>query len=118
MITWQVSEAVPGPSGGDGRGSAAPVQWSRGNGGRPGTIIAAFVRARLFGMQILTLDARVDLVPADRARELPAVAGRASPRTAPRGDNPNVERADLADAVRLLNEGTKALEHVRGLGTL
>jgi hypothetical protein len=69
-------------------------------------------------MQILTLDARVDLVPADRPRELPVVAGQARPRTAPRERNSNVERADLADAVRLLNEGTKALEQVRALGIL
>lgn len=117
---------MPGPGGGDGSGSATPRQLSKGNGGRPGTIIAAHVRARLLGLQILTLDARVALVPADRAGELPAVAGRAQSRTiVTRERNPNGYGADLAgygadlaDAVRLLDEGTKALEQVRDKGTL
>lgn len=110
---------MPGPGGGDGSGSASPRQLSKGNGGRPGTIIAAFVRARLLGIQILTLDARVALVPADRAGELPAAAARAKSRTiSTRERNPNGYGADLADAVRLLDEGTKALEEVRGKSTL
>jgi hypothetical protein len=110
---------VPGPGGGNGSGSATPRQLSEGNGGRPGTIIAAHVRARLLGIQVLTLDARVALVPADRAGELPEVAGRAKSRTiATRERNPNGYGADLADAVRLLDEGAKALEEVRGKGTL
>jgi hypothetical protein len=111
---------VSGPGGGNERGSSAiPTQFSAGNGGRPGTIIAAFVRARLLGIQILTLDARVALVPADRPGELPMIVDRAQSRTvSSREGNPNGQRADLADAVRLLDEGTKALEQVRGKGTL
>ena len=110
---------MPAPGVGDGSGSAAQVQWSRGDGGRPGTIIAAFLRARLLGLQILTLDARVALVPADRAGELPRVAAQVKPRAiSSRAHNPNVYGADLADAVRLLEEGTKALDQVRSGGTL
>jgi hypothetical protein len=110
---------VPGPDGGDGSGPATPGQLSKVDGGRPGTIIAAYVRARLLGIQILTLDARVALVPADRAGDLPVVAGRAKSRTtSTRERNPIGNGADLADAVRLLDEGTKALEQVRGTGSL
>jgi hypothetical protein len=110
---------VPGPGGGNGGVSPTPRQLSKENGGRSGTIIAAHVRARLLGMQILTVDARVALVPADRAGELPAVAGRAKSRTiSTRERNPNGYRADLADAVRLLDEGTRALEQVRDKSTL
>lgn len=110
---------MPGPGGGNASVPPIPRQLSKKNGGPSGTIIAAHVRARLLGIQILTVDARVALVPAERAGELPAVAGRAKSRTIPtREGNPNGYRADLADAVRLLDEGTKALEQVRDKRTL
>ena len=110
---------MPGPGGGNASIPPTPRQSFKENGGSSGTIIAAHVRARVLGMQILTLDARVALVPADRAGELPAVAGRAKSRTIPtREGNPNGYRGDLADAVRLLDEGTKALEQVRDKSTL
>lgn len=99
-----------GPSNGEGR-------RSQGDGSRQGTVIAAFVRARLFGVQILTLDARVALVSADTAEELPTVVCRANevPLFA---HGPAVSRmgqpANLAYAVRLLEEGSKSLDEVRG----
>jgi hypothetical protein len=109
---------VPARGGGDGSVPATQSQWFKGAGRRPGTIIAAFVRARLFGLQILTLDARVALVPTDRASELTAGAGRADSRAGPLHQSTSGGyKADLADAVRLLDEGTKALEQVRRVDT-
>lgn len=110
---------MPARGGSDGSVPATQSQWFKGDdAGRPGTIIAAFVRARLLGLQILTLDARVALVPTDRSRELPTIAGRAHSRASPTRQSPSDGyRADLADAVRLLDEGAKALEQVRPVDT-
>lgn len=89
---------------------------SRDNWGAPSMVIAAFVRAKLFGIKILTLDARIVLAPADesdvrtlavRARSVAPASDKSSPRLA--------HRSDLAHAVRLLEEGSKSLEEVRGL---
>jgi hypothetical protein len=109
MTTQQEGEAVPARVGGDGSEPANQRVWLK-RGERPGTIIAAFVRARLLGLQILTLDARVALVPTDRAGEVPATVS-----TRPRAVSGY--RADLAEAVRLLDEGAKALEQVRRVDT-
>lgn len=87
------------------------------NGNRQGIVIAAFVRARLLGLQILTVDARVALVPADAAEELPSVAGRSDgvallahePMKSSTG-----QPADLAYAVRLLEDSSKSLDEARG----
>lgn len=119
MITQQEGEAVPARGGGDGSAPATQSQWFKGDdAGRPGTIIAAFVRARLLGLQILTLDARVALVPTHRSRELPTGAGRAHSKAGPLHQSTSGGyRADLADAMRLLDEGAKALEQVRPVDT-
>jgi hypothetical protein len=88
---------------------------SRGDGAQPGTVLAAFVRARLLGMQILTLDARVVIAPADT----PNIASAASrvhvvAPVAERAPTHRVgQRGDLAYAVRLLQDGAKSLEEVR-----
>ena len=77
-------------------------------------VIAVFARAKLLGIKILTIDARVAIAP-DTARDLASVAARA------RVVSPNAylpqrhlgQRADLAQAVRLLEEGTKSLDEAR-----
>ena len=78
-------------------------------------VIAVFARARLLGIKILTIDARVAIAP-DTARDLASVATRA--RVISTGaylsESHVGQRADLARAVRLLEEGTKSLDKVRG----
>ena len=87
------------------------------NGNGQGIVIAAFVRARLLGLQILTVDARVALVPAETAEELPSVAGQ-SDGVALLAHEPlkssTGKQADLAYAVRLLEDSSKSLDEVRG----
>lgn len=83
-------------------------------------VIAAFARARLFGIKILTIDARVVLAPADAATDVASVAAEAKVvtplvyRPVPRVR----QRADLAYAVRLLEEGSRSLDEVRGMRRL
>ena len=75
-------------------------------------VIAALVRAKLFGIRILSLDVRVVLEPAqsDRVGTLP----RRSQPLAPSAHNLE-KRADLAQAMRLLEEGSKSLGEVKGI---
>lgn len=83
------------------------------------TLVEASITARLFGMRLLTLDAKVALVPADvtvtgppsrepaaRAPALPS--GNARGRAAGAGGH-----RGLADAVRNLNEGARLLAEVQ-----
>ena len=78
-------------------------------------VIAVFARAKLLGIKILTIDARVAIAP-DTARDLASVAART--RVISTGaylSKQHVgQRADLAQAVRLLEEGTKSLDKTRG----
>lgn len=102
---------------GDRGPSTGEIRRPQSDGSRQGIIIAAFVRARLLGLQILTLDARVALAPADAAGELPSVAGQATevPLLAEGLPKTRIgQPADLAYAVRLLEEGSKSLDEVRG----
>jgi hypothetical protein len=78
-------------------------------------VIAVFARAKLLGIKILTIDARVAIAP-DTARDLASVAARAKV-VSPDAYLPQRhvgQRADLAQAVRLLEEGTKSLDEARG----
>lgn len=83
-------------------------------------VIAAFARARLFGVKILAIDARVVLAPADAGSDAPSAAAQARAvtpvayRPVPRVG----QRADLAQAVRLLEEGSKSLDEVRAMRSL
>ena len=77
-------------------------------------VIAVFARAKLLGIKILTIDARVAIAP-DTSRDLSSVAARAR-IVSPDAYQPNRyvgQRADLAQAVRLLEEGTKSLDEAR-----
>jgi hypothetical protein len=108
---------VARPKAGEPSPSAGEVRRPQGDGSRQGTVIAAFVRARLLGLQILTLDARVALVSADTDEELPTVARRTNevPLFAPGLAQSRMgQPANLAYAVRLLEEGSKSLDEVRG----
>ena len=82
-------------------------------------IIAVFARAKLLGIKLLTVDARVVIAP-DTARDVASVAARA--RVVSSSAHQPVQRlgkrADLAQAVRLLEEGSKSLDEVRGLRSL
>jgi hypothetical protein len=83
------------------------------------TLVEASITARLLGMRLLTLDAKVALVPADvtvagpRSRE-PAVRVPAlsSGNSRGRADRAGGHRG-LADAVRNLNEGERLLAEVQ-----
>jgi hypothetical protein len=102
-----------------GGSSTGEIRRSQGDRTGPGTVIAAVVRARLLGLKILTLDAQVVLVPADAASDGTPVASRArvATRGGDRGPDPPHEgqRADLAYAVHLLEEGSKSLDVVRAM---
>jgi hypothetical protein len=77
--------------------------------------IVVFARAKLLGIKILTIDARVAIAP-DTARDLATVASRTRvvPGNAYLLEKHVGQRADLSRAVQLLEEGTKSLEKVRG----
>lgn len=85
-------------------------------------VIAAFVRAKLLGIKLLTLDARIVLAPEDADADIVAVATRAR-RVNALVDRPLPrlavgQRADLAYAVRLLEEGSKSLNEARAMRSL
>jgi hypothetical protein len=121
LVRGAIPERVTGAVGrrrSDESGSwAGAIRQSRGNRLGPGTVIAAFVRARLLGIKILTLDARVVLLSADAASDLPSVASQANvvaPQTGKRSvEHRDGQRGDLAYAVRLLEEGSMRLDEVR-----
>jgi hypothetical protein len=98
---------------------ASAVRRSQGNRNRQGTVIAALVRARLLGVNILNIDARVVLMSAaDDVPDVTPVVARAkaltrsTERSMTQGEG---QGADLAYAVRLLEEGSKSLDEVRGM---
>jgi len=99
-------------------GRAAAVTPDRTRGRADATLIEASITARLLGMRLLTLDAKVALVPADvtiagpRSWE-PVVQSSALPSGNSRGRTGSVGRGGLADAVRNLNEGAKVLAEVQ-----
>lgn len=83
-------------------------------------VIAAFVRAKLFGIKILTLDARVVLTPAATNLDVTSAAAQSKVVTplVYRPAHRVGTRADLAYAVRLLEEGSKSLDEVRAMANL
>jgi hypothetical protein len=100
----------------EGRVSIDAVRRSPSDRASAGTIIAAFVRARLLGLRILTIDARVVHVNADAVPDLAPAAPPAKAVKRPT-DAPAVhrgkQRAGLAYAVRLLEEGSRCLDEIR-----
>lgn len=109
--------SVAKPKSDDGGPSDQKDRHSRGDRSAPSLVIAAYARAKLFGIKILTLDARVVLAPADAGSDVSTLAANAQMVT------PSVylpvrrvgQRADLAYAVRLLEEGSKSLDEVRAM---
>jgi hypothetical protein len=97
---------------------------SRGRRIRPNNVIAAHIRAKLFGLEILTLDARVVHAPAAEVGEVGSLVAQAQAVT-PLADRVahQVRRrrdgqpVDLAYALRLLQEGAKSLDEARGART-
>ena len=100
-------------------GRAAIVAPDRGARRSDATLVEASVTARLFGMKLLTLDAKVALVPAEvavavprPAREPVAHAPALSSRNS-RGRGGAVGHRGLTDAVRTLDEGARLLAEVQ-----
>jgi hypothetical protein len=97
--------------------ASAAVAADGGQGPSGATLVAASVTARLLGLRILTLDAKVALVPAEvtlaapRARE-PAGRAPALPAAVARGRAGAAGARGLADAVRDLDEGARLLAEV------
>jgi hypothetical protein len=92
--------------------------------GGPGRniVIAAFVRAKVLGIKLLTLDARIVLAPEEPSSDIVTVATRAR-RVSASPDRPSPrlaagQRADLAYAVKLLEEGSKSLNEARAMPSL
>jgi hypothetical protein len=96
--------------------TVAPERGARRSSGA--TLVEASVTARLLGMKILTLDAKVALVPAEvmvaapRVRE-PAARSSALSSGNARGRAASVGHRGLADAVRTLDEGARLLAEVQ-----
>jgi hypothetical protein len=100
-------------------GSRAREAHAPGDRRGPNIVIAAFARAKLLGLKILTIDARVVLASADSPPDVGSAAARARVVTpVPVSPRRAGMRADLAYAVRLLEEGSRSLDEVRGMGTL
>jgi hypothetical protein len=81
-------------------------------------VIAAFARAKLLGIRLLTLDIRVVIVPGDARSDVASVAAKAmtvTPKAYPPAHRIG-NGESLAHAVRLLEEGTKSLKEVRSIG--
>ena len=85
--------------------------------GGDATLVAASIAARLLGVRILTVDAKVALVPAE-LRVTPPPVGRRAADTPARPSPDRRAPADssghrLADAVRTLDEGARLLAETR-----
>jgi len=100
--------------GGASPGGARPSQANRAD---QGMVIAAFARARLLGLKILTLDARIVLLPTDAAADSASLAVQAK-AVRPTSRSHEAPRADLARAVHLLEQSTKSLDEARVMRTL
>ena len=79
------------------------------SGGRlsEGALVEAKVRARLFGIPLLKVEATVVLTPAGTAHASPARAARSRVAAG----------EDLAEAVRSINEGAELLAELRRNGS-
>jgi hypothetical protein len=87
-----------------------------------GILVDACILARVLGIRLLTLDARVILLPADVKTPSSAPADARRPRTSARSSAvaPQPSGAighGLADAVRAINEGAAILAKARSDGS-
>ena len=76
-------------------------------------VVDARVRARLLGMPLLTIDARIVVAPARPALTMPSVSAPALTRSRD-GDRPQAA-PELARAVRLIAEGSSLLDEASRL---
>ncbi len=104
-------------------GRAATVTPDReGRRSSDATLVEASVTARLLGMRLLTLDAKVALVPADVTVPTPRAVREPVARAPALASGNSRERGGaagsrgLADAVRNLDEGAKLLAEVQRRG--
>jgi hypothetical protein len=86
-----------------------------------GVLVDASILARVLGIRLLTLDARVTVLPADVKRASPAPTESRRPRTSARSSSvalqpPGAIGHGLADAVRAINEGAAILAEARSNG--
>jgi hypothetical protein len=86
-----------------------------------GVLVDASILARVFGIRLLTLDARVMLLPADVRTPSSAPADSPPLRTSARSvagasGPPSAIGHGLADAVRAINEGAAILAEARRNG--
>ena len=98
--------------------SAIEIRRSHIGGIRPNNVITAFLRVKLLGMKLLTIDARIVHRPIGDVEEAASVAFAegSAPVPAPShaGTGRDGQRANLAYALRLLEEGSKNLDQARG----
>jgi hypothetical protein len=85
-------------------------------------LVDARILARVLGIRLLTLDARVILVPADVKTPSAAPADPRRPRTSARSSAAAPQPSGaighgLADAVRAINEGAAILAEARSDGS-
>jgi hypothetical protein len=101
----------------EGRVATSDVRRSSADRTSPGTIIAAYVRARPLGIKILTIDARIVYVGADSAPDVARGAANEKglkPLTEGTAARRDGRRAGLPYAMQLLEESSKDMEDVRG----
>jgi hypothetical protein len=84
-------------------------------------LVDACILARVLGIRLLTLEARVTVLPADVKRALPAPTDSRRPRMSARRSSavapqPSAIGHGLADAVRAINEGAAILAEARSNG--
>jgi hypothetical protein len=86
---------------------------------RPNNVITAFLRVKLLGMNLLTIDARVVHAPTVDLGKPASMAFPQGRGLTPLSDQARTsrdgQRANLADAMRLLEEGSKNLDEARGM---
>jgi hypothetical protein len=85
-------------------------------------LVDACILARVLGIRLLTLDARVILLPADVKTPSAAPADQRRPRTSARSPSVVPQHSGaighgLADAVRAINEGAAILAEARSDGS-
>ena len=87
-----------------------------------GVLVDACILARVLGLRLLTLEARVTVLPADVTKPASARPDSQRPRTAVRSSavdsgSSGAVGPGLADAVRCINEGAAILAEVRRDGS-
>jgi len=85
-------------------------------------LVDAWILARVLGIRLLTLEARVTVLPADVKRALPPPIDSRRPRTSARRSSAVAPQPSgaighgLVDAVRAINEGAAILAEARSNG--